>query len=87
MTGRDLLLPYKTSDREKWLQRPAKNVCMILFPAETLGRKTNHADSLGRKPFIAHKSLGRKPEIVNTLGGTKLTPGFRSDPFVIVYYL
>ena len=43
---------------------------MILLPAETLGRKLNHADRLGRKPFFTYSSLGKKQEIMDSLGGT-----------------
>ena len=35
---------------------------MILLPAETLGRKLNHTDSLCRKLFSEHNSPGRKQE-------------------------
>ena len=41
---------------------------MILFPAETLGRKLNHTDSLCRKLFTEHNSLARKQEITDSLG-------------------
>ena len=43
---------------KKWL--PVETVRMTLLPAESLGRKQNHADSLCRKPFIMYRSLGRK---------------------------
>ena len=36
---------------------------MILLPAETLGRKLKHTDSLCRKLVTEHNSLGRKQEI------------------------
>ena len=36
---------------------------MILLPAERLGRKQNHTDSLCRKPFFMDGSLGRKQEV------------------------
>ena len=35
---------------------------MIMLPAESLGRKQNHTDSLCRKPFFADGSLGRKQD-------------------------
>ena len=31
---------------------------MVLLPVRTLGRKQNHADSLGRKPFLGTVVLG-----------------------------
>ena len=67
---RDLLLPAETTVHEKWL--PAKTVRVILLPAETLGGKLNHTDSLCRKLFTKHNSLGRKQEIANSLGGSKI---------------
>ena len=33
---------------------------MVLLPAETLGRKNNHVDSLGRMPFFKYSSLGKQ---------------------------
>ena len=45
---------------------------MILLPAETLGRKQNHTDSLCRKLFTKHNSLGRKQEIPDSLGGSQI---------------
>ena len=59
----DLLLPAVTTVHVKWL--PAETVCVILRPAETLGRKQNHRDSLCRKLFTKHNSLGRKQEIAD----------------------
>ena len=47
----------------KWL--PAETVRVILLPAEPLGRKLNHTDSLCRKIFTNHNSLGRKQEIAD----------------------
>ena len=41
---------------------PAETVRVILLPAESLGRKLNHMDSLYRKLFPKHNSLGRKQE-------------------------
>ena len=46
----DMLLPAKTTVCEKWL--PAETVGMIMLPVERLSTKQNHADRLGRKPFI-----------------------------------
>ena len=45
--------------------------CHLLLPAETLGRKLNHTDSLCRKLFSKHNSLGRRQEIADSLGGSK----------------
>ena len=50
----------------------AETVCMILLPAETLGRKQNHADSLSRKPFFMDSSLGRNQEIADSLSGKEI---------------
>ena len=36
--------------RDKGL--PAETVRMILLPVESLGRKQNHADSLGKNAFL-----------------------------------
>ena len=69
-TVRDLLLPAETTVHEKWL--PAETVRVILCPAETLGRKLNHKDSLCRKLFNEHNSLGRKHEIAKSLGGNQI---------------
>ena len=69
-TVHDLLLPAETTVHEKWL--PAETVCVILLPAETLGRKLNHTDSLCRKLFTKHNSLGGKQEIANSLGGSQI---------------
>ena len=33
---------------------------MTVLPAETLGRKQDHTDRLGRKTFIMYNSLDRK---------------------------
>ena len=51
---------------------------MILLPAETLGRKQNHEDSLSRKPCFMDNSLGKeardcgesrqKPDMMGSLG-------------------
>ena len=41
---------------------------MIKLPAETLGRKQNHTDSLCRQPFFVDSSLGRKQEITKISG-------------------
>ena len=69
---RNLVLPAETTVHEKWL--PAETVCMILLPAETLGRKLNHRDSLCRKLFTKHNSynLGRKQEVVDSLDGSQI---------------
>ena len=69
-TVRDLLLPAETSIDEKWL--PAETVLVILLPAETLSRKLNYTDSLCRKLFPKHNSLGRKQEIADSLGGSQI---------------
>ena len=45
---------------------------MILLPAETLGRNLHHTDSLCRKPFTKHNSLGRKQETADSLGGSQI---------------
>ena len=50
----------------------AETVRVILLPAESLGRKRNHTDSLCRKPFFVDGSLGRKQEITDSLGGIQL---------------
>ena len=55
---------------KKWF--PAETVHVILLPAETLGRKLNHMDSLFRKLFTKHNSLGRKQEIADSLGGSQI---------------
>ena len=65
----DLLLPAETTFHEKWL--PAETVCVILLHAETLGRKLNHRDSLCRKLFTKHNSLGRKQEITEVSAEAK----------------
>ena len=64
------LLSAETTVHEKWL--PAETVRVILLPAETLGRKLNHTDSLCRKLFTKHNSLGRKQEIADSLGGSQI---------------
>ena len=66
----DLLLPTVTTVHEKWL--PAETVCVILFPADTLGRKLNHMDSLCRKLFTKHNSLSRKQETMDSLSGSQI---------------
>ena len=40
--------------------------------AETLGRKLNHTDSICRKLFTQHNSLGRKQEIADSLGRSQI---------------
>ena len=55
---------------KKWL--PAETVRVILLPAETVGRKLNHIDSLCRKLFTKHNSLSRKQEIAQTAETTVL---------------
>ena len=50
-----VLLPVETAVCDK--QTPDETVSMILLPAENLGRKQNHVDSLSRKPFFMHRSL------------------------------
>ena len=58
-TVRDLLLPGETVVLNKWL--PAETVRVIQPPAESLGRKQNHTDSLHRKPFLVDSvSAGSK---------------------------
>ena len=47
----DLLLPAETVVLGKWL--PSETVHVILLPAESLGRKLNHTDSLCRKRKLA----------------------------------
>ena len=69
-TVRDLLLPAETTVHEKWF--PAEIVHVILLPAETLCRKLNHTDSLCRKLFPEHNSLGMKQEIADSLGGSQI---------------
>ena len=69
-TVRDLLLPVETTVHEKWL--PAQTVRVILLPSKTLGRKLNHTDSLCRKLFNKHNSLGRKQDIADSLGGSQI---------------
>ena len=51
---------------------PAKTVLMIVLPAETLGRKQNHADRLGRKPFFKYSRLNTNQEIADSLGGSQI---------------
>ena len=67
---RDLLLPVETTVHDSWL--PAEAVRVILLSAETLGRKLNHTDSLCRKLFPKHNSLGRKQEIADSLNGSQI---------------
>ena len=47
-------------------------VHVILLPAETLGRKLNHTDSLCRKLFAKHNSLGRELKIAESLDGSQI---------------
>ena len=70
ITVRDLLLPAETTVHEKWL--PAETVHVILLPAESLSRKLNQKNSLCRKQFPKHNSLGRKQEIADSLGGSQI---------------
>ena len=65
-TVRDLLLPAETTVHEKWL--PAETVRAILLPVET----RHHMDSLCRKLFPKHNSIGRKQEIADSLGGSQI---------------
>ena len=62
-------LPLRLSEtlvHGKWL--PTESAHVILLLVETLSRKHNyHADSLGRKPFLAESSLDRKQEIADSL--------------------
>ena len=59
-----------TTVREKWL--PTETVCMMVLPAESLGRKHSHTDRLYRKPFISEqKSLQET--------GNKRSGGAKSD--------
>ena len=67
---RDFLLHAETVVLGKWF--PAETVCVILLPAETLGRKQNHTDSFCRKPFFVDGSLRRKQEITDSLGGSQI---------------
>ena len=69
-TVREFLLPAETSVHDNWL--PAKTVRVNLLPAKRLDRKQNHADSLCRKPFIMYRSLGRKQELADSLGGSQI---------------
>ena len=64
------LLFAETTVHQKWL--PAETVRVILLPAETLGRKPNHRDSLCRKLFAKHNSLGRKQEMADSLSGSQI---------------
>ena len=64
------LLFAETTVHKKWL--PAETVRVILLPAETLGRKLNHRDSLCRKLFAKHNSLGRKQEMADSLRGSQI---------------
>ena len=45
---------------------------MLLLPAETLTRKHSHADSLGKKPLFADRSLGRKQESLDNLSRSRI---------------
>ena len=69
-TVRDLLLPAETTVHEIWL--PAEIVRVFRHPAETLGRMQIHTTSLCRKLFPKHNSLGKKQEIADSLGGSKI---------------
>ena len=46
-------------------------VHIILLPVQTLSRKQQHMVSLGRKPFFADGSLGRKQEIAEVSAEAK----------------
>ena len=59
-TVRDFMLPADTVVLGKKL------------PAETLGRKQNHTDSLCRKPLFVDGIVGRKQEITDSLGGSQI---------------
>ena len=59
----------ETTVHEKWL--PAETLPVILLPAQTLSRKLNHTDSLCRKLFTEHNSLGGKQEIPSVSAETK----------------
>ena len=61
-------LPRLPSSKNCFLQ----TVPVILLPAETLSRKLNHTDSLCRKLFTKHNSLGRKQEIGGSLGRSQI---------------
>ena len=54
----------------------AETVRVIMLTAESLGRKHNHAGRPGRKPFIVNSSLGRKPDIADSLGGSQIQQTF-----------
>ena len=69
-TVRDLLLPAETVILGKWL--PAETVRVFQLPAESLGRKQNHRDSLCRNQFFVDGSLSRKQEITDSLRGSKI---------------
>ena len=77
-----LLLPAETTVHEKWL--PAETVCVILLPAETLGRKLNHMDSICRKLFTRHNSLGRKQEIARTAETTVLEKWLPAETVCVI---
>ena len=75
------LLPAETAVHDKWLPAWLPTIHVILLPAKTLGRKHNHKDSLGRKPFFYRqkswkeaRDLGQsqwKPNMLTVLDGRK----------------
>ena len=60
--------PFTVGKKNGFLQ----TVHVIMLPAQTLGRQLNHTDSLCRKLFTKHKSLDRKQEIADSLGGSHI---------------
>ena len=56
----------------KGLKASCQDLPMSLFPAETLVRKQNHTNNLGRKPVLADGSLGRKQELTDSLGVSQI---------------
>ena len=52
---------------------------MIQLPAESLGRKLNHMNSLCRKPFFVDGSLGRKQEITDISAEAKYDAQSRQE--------
>ena len=65
----DLLLPAETVVLREIA--PCTD-CPCDLASCSLGRKQNHMDSLCRKPFFMDRSLGRKQEITDSLGGSQI---------------
>ena len=82
-TGRNLLFPTATVHHECF---PAESVHLILLP---VGRKHNNADSLGRTPFSADSSHGRKQEIADSSAEAKYDRQSRQEVKIggLVYIL